>query len=84
LLTEYREHEYGPVVARVITDKDGRFDFGVVQKGHYRLKIRGTDLEDVFEVEVVERVARTEHILLDVSPVRPNCTGGHEFIEKRS
>jgi len=35
-----------------------------------------------FDVEVTDAVKATESIAIDVSPINPDCTGGHEFIEK--
>lgn len=67
-------------VARVSADGDGRFDFGALKAGHYRLSIVGGGLADWFNVEVIPTVQETESITIDISPVLPNCLGGHEFM----
>lgn len=68
------------VVKTIETDGHGNFDFGPLKTGHYILRIDG---EDLFDVEVKEDVPRvTDSVIVDVSPVFPDCTGGHEFIVK--
>jgi len=37
----------------------------------------------LFDVEVTDAVKETRNITLDVSPIRPDCTGGHDFIESK-
>jgi hypothetical protein len=37
-----------------------------------------------FDVEVTDSVKATKSITIDVSPVHPDCTGGHEFIVTKS
>ena len=66
------------------TDSDGKFDFGALPKGHYSLNInvKGSEV-DWFDIQVSNDVRPTESVLIDVSPVAPDCTGGHEFIEKK-
>jgi hypothetical protein len=67
------------VVKTVETDKNGDFDFGPLKIGHYTLRIDG----EGFDVEVKEALHRvTDSVIVDVSPVFPDCTGGHEFIVK--
>ena len=63
----------------VETDGEGIFDFGSVSAGHYTLVIGD---EDSFDVEVKEKPNRSETLTIDVSPVSPDCTGGHELIVK--
>jgi len=66
------------VVKTVETDNNGNFNFGPVKTGHYRLRI---DEKDSFDVEVKQDLPRvTESVIVDVSPVHPDCTGGHELI----
>jgi hypothetical protein len=36
-----------------------------------------------FEVEVTDAVKATKNITIDVSPIHPDCTGGHEFVETK-
>jgi hypothetical protein len=74
-------------IAAVQTDSHGEFDFGKVPVGHYYLNIdsKGSDiLKDWFEVEITENVKPTDSILIDISPIRPDCSGGHEFIERKT
>jgi hypothetical protein len=55
-----------------------------VPDGHYQLGVRveGSDsLGGWFPVEVTNKVGRTREIILDVSPIHPDCKGGQEFIE---
>jgi hypothetical protein len=74
-------------VASVTTDSHGDFDFGSIPKGHYFLNIivRDSDqLGGLFEVEVTEAVKATKSLTIDVSPIHPDCKGGHEFIETKA
>jgi len=74
-------------VASVTTDGRGNFDFGSVPKGHYFLDIAVKDsdrLGGLFDVEVTDAVRTTKTITIDVSPIHPDCRGGHEFIETKS
>jgi hypothetical protein len=74
-------------IAVVKTDKHGDFDFGSVPKGHYSLNIEVDDsyrMGGWFDVEVTDSVKATKSITIDVSPVHPDCTGGHEFIVTKS
>ena len=73
-------------VAVVRSDSHGNFDFGKLPIGHYYLNIesrRSDALNDWFEVEVNETVKPTDNVLIDISPIRPDCSGGHEFIENK-
>ena len=65
-----------PIVKTLETDGKGVFDFGPLPTGHYTLVIDG---EDSFDVEIKELPQVTESVTIDVSPVYPDCTGGHEF-----
>jgi len=74
-------------IAKVRTDDHGNFDFGPIPKGHYFLDIivKGSDsLGGLFDVEVTDTVKATKNITIDISPIHPDCTGGHEFIETKS
>ena len=74
------------LISSVTTDTHGNFDFGSIAKGHYVLVIRvkNPDLMGaVLEVEVTDEVKATDSILIDVSPLKPDCSGGHEFIENK-
>jgi hypothetical protein len=62
---------------RVETDDHGNFDFGPLRTGHYTLRI---DDNDLFDVELKDLPQVTESVTIDVSPVYPDCTGGHEFV----
>ena len=68
-----------PVVARTRTTPAGEFEFGNIKEGHYRLEILDPNRDDVFDVEITNQVSKTKSILIDVSPIHPDCTGGHEF-----
>jgi hypothetical protein len=74
-------------IAEVKTNSKGAFDFGAVLDGHYSLgvSVQGSDsLGGWFPVEVTNKVGRTEEILLDISPIHPDCKGGQEFIERKA
>ena len=69
-------------VKTVLTDADGTFDFGIVKPNHYHLRIddeKGS-LSAWFQVEVKGPPNPKESETIDISPVHPDCTGGHEFI----
>ena len=71
-------------ITNVKTNSKGAFDFGAVPEGHYQLgvSVEGSDsLGGWFPVEVTNKVGRTKEIILDVSPIHPDCKGGEEFIE---
>jgi hypothetical protein len=73
-------------VAVTRTDSHGDFDFGPVLTGHYLLSIEVKDSDrmgDLFDVEVTDSVKGTKSITIDVSPVTPDCRGGHEFLETK-
>jgi hypothetical protein len=70
-------------IAEVMADSDGNFDFGLVPKGHYSLKIVSDQNDDWFDVEVIDAARKTAHVTIDTSPVSPDCSGGHKFIEKK-
>lgn len=65
------------LVKTVETDNQGKFDFGPLKIGHYTLRI---DDNDLFAVEVKELPRITASVTIDVSPLHPDCKGGHEFI----
>jgi hypothetical protein len=71
------------LVAKVKSDDSGHFDFGSIAEGRYILRIvaKGSG-EDRFEVKVTPKAKPTESILVDVSPVMPDCSGGHKSIVK--
>ena len=73
-------------IAVADTDAHGNFDLGKIEIGHYFLNIDAkgsTVLKDWFEVEVTDKVKPTESVLIDISPIHPDCKGGHEFIERK-
>jgi hypothetical protein len=80
VLYEYRwpraRNDMPPIVKTLETDDKGMFNFGPLQSGHYSLEIVG---EDWFDVEIKDLPQATESVTIDVSPVYPDCTGGHEF-----
>ena len=91
-LTLYEYHAPAKVaerkaVAVVKTDAHGNFDFGSIPKGHYSLVVEVKDSDRMggfFDVEVTDAVRSTKSIIVDVSPIHPDCTGGNEFIETKS
>ena len=71
-------------VKTVVADSNGRFDFGLLKPGHYYLKIHDQkgSLSAVFQIELKGGQNPKESEIIDISPVHPDCTGGHEFILK--
>ena len=85
-LTLYQYHwpvksldEQGLVKA-VRTNQHGAFDFGELNAGHYTLAIDSPVGYDLFDVEITNLPRRTASVTIDVSPVWPDCTGGHELL----
>jgi len=79
-LYEYRQPFDSKLIVKTVeTDKNGVFDFGPLKIGYYTLTI---DDQDAFDVEVKNLPQVTESVLIDASPVYPDCSGGHEFIVK--
>ena len=77
-LYEYRQPwDETLLVKTVETDDHGNFDFGPLKQGHYMLRI---DDSDLFDVEIKDLPRKTESVTIDVSPITPDCKGGHEFI----
>ena len=70
------------IVKTVKTNKDGKFDFGPLKEGRYKLTIRpaGWDGEDSLALQVKDMPKATDSVTLDVSPNSPDCPGGHEFL----
>lgn len=71
-----------PAIKKVVTDKEGKFDFGSLKPDHYILVIadKNDDLGDEFDVEVRGSPNKKEFETIDISPNYPDCTGGHEFM----
>jgi hypothetical protein len=87
-LYEYRwpaKHGDLKLIAFIGTDSRGNFDFGPIAQGHYVLEItaKDPDLMGEFDVEVTDTVKATDRITIDISPIHPDCSGGHEFIENK-
>lgn len=79
-LYEYRQPWDRTLLVKTIeTDEHGSFDFGPLKLGHYTLAI---DDAELFEVEIKDLPRKIESVTIDVSPISPDCTGGHEFIVK--
>ena len=76
-----RDRSEMPLVKTVKTDNGGRFDFGELPEGHYTLVIDWpSEYGESFDVEIKKLSRPTTWVKIDVSPVYPDCTGGHEFI----
>ncbi|HEV2174042.1 MAG TPA: hypothetical protein VGR71_10760, partial [Nitrospira sp.] len=89
-LYEYRlpaKFEDLKLIGATTADGHGYFDFGPIPQGHYVLKIT-VDNPDLFgglfEVEVTNAVRATKSLTIDISPIHPDCKGGHEFIETKA
>ena len=73
-------------ITAITADSRGKFDFGAIPKGHYFLAVfvNSTDtMGGSFDVEITDAVAPAQSIVLDVSGISPDCTGGNEFIERK-
>jgi phage major head subunit gpT-like protein len=66
-------------LAQAIANSSGEFDFGALKEGHYTLQVKGQGLGDGFDVEITNKVPATKQITIDISPIAPDCTGGHEI-----
>jgi len=71
--------EGGKPLARTVANSAGEFEFAALKEGHYSLIIKGKDREDWFNVEITNKVPVTSQITIDISPIAPDCTGGHEI-----
>jgi hypothetical protein len=70
-----------PLIKTVVTDQHGDFDFGVIKEGHYTLVVDWpSEYGDSYDIEIKKLPRTTSSVKIDVSPVYPDCTGGHEFI----
>jgi hypothetical protein len=71
-----------PLVGATEADGGGNFDFATLSSGHYTLIIEDPawGSSDSFDVEIKNLEHRTASVTIDVSPVQPDCKGGHEFI----
>ena len=70
-----------PVVKVVKTDRSGRFDFGTLSRGHYRLHISDPwGFGSPFDIEIVSQPKPINIEMIDISPVYPDCKSGHEFV----
>lgn len=72
-------------VGRAMTDSNGSFDFGTLPTGRYLLEIalNGSGVA-WFDVEITSNTRATKSVLIDISPVAPDCSGGLEFIETKA
>lgn len=69
-------------VKTVVTGSDGKFDFGTLKPAHYFLRIidEKRALSAWFQIEVKDAHGPKQSEVIDISPVHPDCSGGHEFI----
>jgi hypothetical protein len=73
-------------VVVIQADPHGALDFGAVA-GDHDSRVINVDRSDRmacwFEVEVTDSIAPGKDTVVSVSPIRPDCSGGHEFIERK-
>jgi hypothetical protein len=69
-------------IKSVEANADGRFDFGPFPAGHYTLEVHDDDwgYSELFNVEAKDLGKKTTSVKIDVSPIRPDCKGGHEIV----
>jgi len=68
------------VIAQTKTGKNGEFDLSNAPDGHFFLDIDTPWGDDSYSIQVAHHPQGNRSLLIDVSPVHPDCTGGHEFI----
>jgi hypothetical protein len=70
------------LVKKAVADREGNFDFGSWNQGHYTLVVDDArwGQSDWFDVEITKVPRETESVIVDISPNFPDCKGGHEFI----
>jgi len=66
-------------LARAVANSSGEFEFGPLKEGHYTVQVKGGGLEGWFDFEITHKAPPTKDVTIDISPVEPDCTGGHEF-----
>ena len=68
----------------ITADSNGNFDLGPIPSGHYTLKIHEPtwNNSDYFQVEIKSVPTPAASVLIDISPIRPDRTGGQKFIVK--
>ena len=66
-----------PAMARVTTNSTGEFEFANIGEGHYRLEISSGN-QDLFDVEMTSKAPPAKRIVMAISPIFPDRTGGHE------
>jgi hypothetical protein len=66
-------------VARTVANSSGEFEFTDLKEGHYTLHINGGEMSDWFDVEITNKAPPTKQVTLDISPIFPDCSGGHGF-----
>jgi hypothetical protein len=66
-------------LARTVANSAGEFEFGTLKEGHYALFIKGGGMQDLFDVEITNKVPVTKLVTIDISPFFPDCKGGHEI-----
>jgi hypothetical protein len=77
--TQTKIWERKPLFTKFSDDK-GIFDFGQIPDGRYTLLISTEWNDDEYAVEITQKVHKSDLIKIDISPVNPDCTGGHEFL----
>ncbi len=69
------------IIKVVKTDGNGGFDFATLPTGHYTLDINDPwGGRSMFDVEIVSLPKPVDFEIIDISPVYPNCKGGHESV----
>lgn len=66
-------------LARIVANSAGEFEFAALKEGHYSIQVKGGGLAGWFDVEITNQVPPTERMTIDISPVSPDCSGGHQI-----
>jgi hypothetical protein len=84
--SQTKSHASPPPLKTITADSHGNFDFGPIPPGHYTLAIYepAWNNSDYFDVEIKSLPTATASILIDISPIHPDCTGGHQFMVNKN
>ena len=67
-------------LAQTVSDKAGEFAFGPLKDGRYAFHVKGSGMDDWFVVEIANKPPATKRIMVDISPIHPDCSGGHAIL----
>src|SRR6266571_2566185 len=71
---------HSKLLAQTVSDKAGEFEFKALKEGRYTFHIKGSGMDDWFAVEITNKTPATKRIMVDISPIHPDCSGGHTIL----